>query len=64
MTGYRFQVDVQQLPDGWEIAILVDGSRDAVVRCDTLDTALRMAVPYMASVCVPDPFARLFEGSD
>jgi hypothetical protein len=55
----RFEVIVRESvpPARWRIEVTeADGGEFAAVEAGSLEVALRMAVPYMASAAQPDPF--------
>jgi hypothetical protein len=57
---FNVTVDVEDEWGQWRVRIFFpDGGQYAQVQTASLDTALRMALPYMASVTQPDPFASL-----
>lgn len=47
------------LQGAWQITVDHDGEEYASVFAPTLDVALRMVLPYIASVAEPDMFASL-----
>jgi hypothetical protein len=61
MVGHMvFRVVAEELTAGWLVKVDADGHGSAEVTAPDIDTALRMAVPYMAVVSQPDPLAALF----
>mgnify|MGYP001589647318 CR=1 FL=1 len=64
-TTFRVTVDQDEEWGQWRVRVfLPDGiaSHYAMVQTKDLDTALRMAVPYMACAAEPDPLAAAVRG--
>ncbi len=64
MSTTEFAVTVQRTGCGWEVEVHSGAGTEARTAAPSLDVALAMAVPYMAAVAEPDPFAGLFDGLD
>lgn len=62
----EFKVIVTRLPNkAFHLSVRDQRNEDfATVTAGDLDTALRMAVPYMAAVTEPDPFEKLLRARD
>jgi hypothetical protein len=56
-----FKVITERLTDGWRVTVSTDDRENAAeITAPDVDTALKMAVPYMAVLSEPDPLEALF----
>lgn len=59
MSFQRFTVTTEEVHGGWTVKVDAEDGEFASTAGPTVDVALRMALPYMACVAVPNPLDEL-----
>jgi hypothetical protein len=58
-AGLPFTIRVHELVGGWRVNVDAGEDRTAVVTAPSLDTALRMAMPFVVAIADPVPVEKL-----